>query len=235
MPTPTIERRRSRAVGEQQGGVLGRGGGLEAQRADAEPLERSVAPRGAPRSTQHDDVPGLAQHRGAGQVVAVAGHHDDVGRWPGARARASAPRSTADQDGALLAHEGLDAAQLLLPARGSATATTTGRPAIAVAVLAAPRGRASSRSCSRRRNSVLLCVKLSSCAARPLRAASISERRRRRSSSRPCATSVVAGVAPTPPSMRTCVAVLEPVEDLGADAVDHQDARLDEQLGPRLG
>ena len=125
------------ADGQQQGGVLGGGGGLEAQRADAEPLEAARsrcaerrARRGRPRRGP------CAARRRAGRSSAPPVTTTMSGRWP-ALARASAPRSTPIRTGRCSRTKGL------MPRSSCShpwerTATTTGRPAISVAVRGTP-------------------------------------------------------------------------------------------------
>ncbi len=159
----------------------------------------SVTLRGASRSTSTTTSRALRSTPPLGRSSVPPVTTTTSGRCP-ALASASAPWSTPMSTGRC------SRTKALIP-RSSAsqpwerTTTTTGRPAIDVCVRGTP-WPWSSRSCSRRRNSVLLWVKLSSWAARPLRAAVISLRTSSGVSSRAVATRV-SPACTTPAWIRT--------------------------------
>ena len=102
MPDPD-DHRGVAGVGEDQRGVLGGGAGLEPQRADAEPLERSVAAAVAAAVDADDDVAGGPQHlggRAAGLVVAGRRGPRCRAGSPAARERVGAARRRRSGPGA---------------------------------------------------------------------------------------------------------------------------------------
>ena len=171
------DQRGALGVGEQQRDVLGGAAGGDPGRADAEPLEpvRAHQPvggvgvqdhltRGAQRLVGHGH-PGRC--RPAGEA---ARRHQDVGRQPGPRAGRRRRASTRDEHRALLADEARAAAAGRPRSRSRAPPRPPAGPAIAVAQVRARPRPWSSRSCSRRRNSVVLWVKLCSWVVSPSRA-----------------------------------------------------------------
>ena len=154
------------------------------------------------------------------------------GRCPAARS-ASAPASTPDQHRALLADEPPQPREVLAVVEAAAPPPRPDVPAILVA--SGTPSPCSSSSCSRRRNSVVLWVKLCSCVDSPLRASSISE---------PTSSAAELGArgdrlahrARTAPSCtRTGSPSRSLLEHLGARRLHHQDdSGAGQQLGPEV-
>ena len=145
-----------------------------AQRTDAEPLELlERSPRCAPRSTR------TTTSRAARSVVADGRSASSSASSTTTSARTPAARSSvgagadADQDRVLLAQERPDRGELARRSRGRGRRRPPAGRRSGWPAGARPRP-CSSRSCSRRRNSVLLWVNVSSWVASPVAGRSIS-------------------------------------------------------------
>ena len=174
--------------------------------------KRSVALRGAPRSTSAMTSRALRSTAARGQVVAAAGHHDMSAcarRRPARRRRASTPIRT----GFCSRTNGLMPAQLLPPSRATATDHDDRASGHLGGGAAVRRGRAGAGPARAGGTRCVLWVKLSSWAARPLRALPISERTTSSVELAGGRDQGLAGVdhSPVDPDLG---AVLEPVEDL---------------------
>ena len=102
--------RRVGRVGQHQGGVRGRGGGLDHGRTDPEPLDLLDDRRGAPPVRADHDVAGGAQGGGRWQVLGGV-DHDDVDAYAGLPQRVGGG-TDADDDRVLLADERAYAGEL---------------------------------------------------------------------------------------------------------------------------
>ena len=192
----------------------------------------SVVARSAPRSTR------TTTSRAARSVLAEGWSPSSArlfistmsGRKSASRS-ASAPRSTPIRTGCCSFRNGRMAASSAAYS-WPRTTTTTGRPAIRVA--GAGRRPWRSRSCSRRRNSVLLWVNVSSWLTRPLRAPAISARTVSASTSRPEATASSSTYS-VPSCSRTLELVLDGGQPGRADRVDEGDAGVGQHLRAQVG
>ena len=164
------------AVGEQERDVLGgrrgrrRRSGRTPSRLDRAPARRCRAPRGR----EEDDVGGDPQRVGGRHRAGVAGGDDhDVGRPAQRRAGRRRRAPTAMTAGSCSRTNWPDRRQVGVV--GVRRRRRPARPASRVVSSGSPRPLRSS-SCSRRRNSLVLCVSVSSWTSSPDRAWAISAR-----------------------------------------------------------